>query len=383
MIRVAHYTDTVALGGAEEMLLTLLKSLDPRQFESTLMFHPAPAIQPLIDVARNCGIRTVAVERPDTASKLALRLGRALRVERPDICHCHLTWALRCTPALTAGWAVGVRGRVATQQLFVTPGTRARRLRQRLVSTLVHRYIAVSHAMGAEMRRVVLNPGNICVVHNAIDVDRFSGVRDLRLRSALAGASDRPLVLAIARLVPQKGLQHLIAAAAHVPEAVFAVAGEGPERAALEQAAKTAGVSDRFHFLGRRADIPELLAASDVFVLPSLFEGLPVSVLEAMAARTPVVASDVPGTREAVIDRATGLLVAPADAMALARGIRCALNDRALAGRLASNARAHVVEHFSAAAMARAVGRVYQEVLRRRPAESLRRKMTSAAESAP
>jgi glycosyltransferase involved in cell wall biosynthesis len=383
MTRIAHYTDTVALGGAEQMLLTLLKSLDRRQWESTLMFHAQPAIQPFIDAARDCGVRTVAVDRPQQARELAASLGRALRVEKPDIFHAHLTWDLRCTPALAAAWAIGVRGRVATQQLFVRPRSRRRRVRQRFVSTLVHRYIAVSHAMGAQIERAVLNPRKVCVVHNAIDVARFSGARDLRLRSALTGATVRPLIIAIARLHAQKGLEHLIAAARHVPEAVFAVAGEGPERAALERAVKSEGVSDRFHLLGHRTDIPELLAASDVFVLPSLFEGLPVSVLEAMAARTPVVASDVPGTREAVIDHVTGTLVAPADPMALAAGIRRVLIDRALAGRLAANGRARVTEHFSADAMARGVERVYQEVLRLRPAVSLGRRMASAAQSAP
>lgn len=382
MRHIAHYTDTVALGGAEQMLLTLLKSLDRRQWESTLMFHPTPAIQPFIDAAGECGIRTVAVDRPPSSRERAASLGRALRVEKPDVFHAHLTWDLRCTPALAAAWAVGVRGRVATQQLFVPPRSRLRRVKQRFVSTFVHRYIAVSHAMGAEIRRAVLNPRKVCVVHNAINVARFNGVRDRRLRSALTGATDRPLILAIARLHAQKGLEHLIAAARHVPEAVFAVAGEGPERVALERAVVGEGVSDRFHLLGHRTDISELLAASDLFVLPSLFEGLPVSVLEAMAAGTPVVASDVPGTREAVIDQVTGTLVAPADAMALAAGIRRVLSDRALAGRLAANGRARVADHFSADAMARGVERVYEEVLRLRPAVSLGRRMTSAPQSA-
>jgi len=383
MTSIVHYTDTVALGGAEQMLLTLLKSLDRRRWDSTLLYHANPDIQPFIDTARECGIRTVAVDRPQSARERAASLSRALREEKPDIFHAHLTWDLRCTTALAAAWAIGVRGRVATQQLFVRPRSRRRRVKQRVVSTLVHRYIAVSHAMGAQLQRAVLNPRKVCVVHNAIDVARFSGARDGRLRAALTGATDRPLIIAIARLHAQKGLEHLIAAARQVPEAVFAVAGDGPERGALERAVTREGVSDRFHLLGRRTDIADLLAASDAFVLPSLFEGLPVSVLEAMAAQTPVVASDVPGTREAVIDNVTGLLVEPADATALAAGIRRVLIDRALAERLTANGRAHVTAHFSADAMARSVERVYQDVLRRRPAISLGRGITSAARSAP
>jgi glycosyltransferase involved in cell wall biosynthesis len=382
MMRIVHYTDTVALGGAEQMLLTLLESLDQRQWDSTLLYHDTPAIQPLIDRARAC-VKTVAVERPQSGQELAVTLGRALQLEQPDIVHAHLTWALRCTPALVAASALGVRGRVATQQLFVCPGSRLRRLRQRFVSTLVHRYIAVSHAMGAELKRAVLNPRKVCVVHNAVDVARFNVARDPHLRRTLTGPTERPVVIAIARLHAQKGLEHLIRAARHVPAAAFVIAGEGPERATLERAVSREGIGDRFHLLGQRTDIPALLAASDLFVLPSLFEGLPLSVLEAMAAGTPVVASDVPGTREAVVDNVTGILAAPADPIALAAAIRRVLANRALADRLAASGLAHVTYLFSADAMARGVEQVYQDVLGLRQGMSLAGRIAPAARFVP
>ena len=117
---------------------------------------------------------------------------------------------------------------------------------------------------------------------------------------------DRPIVLTVARLDPQKGHRYLLAAATEVPEAVFALVGEGGERAALENQARTLGVAERVRFLGHRDDVPELLAACDLFVLPSLYEGLPLSVLEAMAAAKPVVATAIDGTTEAVVHEVTG-----------------------------------------------------------------------------
>ena len=167
--------------------------------------------------------------------------------------------------------------------------------------------------MAADLGRSVVNPRAVRVVHNGIDVSRFGGPADPALRAELTNGTDRPLVLSLARLHWQKGLKHLVAAARQVPSAVFVVAGAGEERAHLDEEVARSGVGDRFRFLGFRDDAPRLLAACDLFVLPSLFEGLPVSVLEALAARRPVVATAVGGTGEAVIDGETGLLVPPAE----------------------------------------------------------------------
>jgi glycosyltransferase involved in cell wall biosynthesis len=172
-------------------------------------------------------------------------------------------------------------------------------------------------------------------------------------------------VLVVARLDPDKGHRHLLAAAAMLPDVRFLLAGEGPERGALEALAGELGVDDRVRFLGHRNDIPQLLAACDVMALPSSFEGLPVSVLEAMASGTAVVASNIGGVDEIVRDNVTGLLVEPGDALALAAAIRRLVDDPAEAARLAEAARTHVAREFSAATMARRVAAVYDDVLAR------------------
>ena len=291
-------------------------------------------------------------------------LARMLRSLQPDIFHAHLAWGLRCTHGLLAAFLARVP-RVATQQLFVRSASRRTRCRQLAWSTIVDRYIAVSTAMAAELRRSVLRARNVRVVHNGIDIERFDRPSDRALRSTFTGGTDRRLVLTLARLHWQKGLRHLIAAAAEVPQALFIVAGEGEERSRLEDDVTRLGLGHRFRFLGHRTDIPDLLAACDVVVLPSLFEGLPVSILEAMAARRPVVATAIEGSDEAVDDGVTGLLVPPADPCSLARAIRRVLGDPQLANRLAAASRDRVEQQFSAEAMVSGVEHVYLELLER------------------
>jgi glycosyltransferase involved in cell wall biosynthesis len=199
-------------------------------------------------------------------------------------------------------------------------------------------------------------------VPNGIEVPPAVRRPDPALRAELVRGRPDYVVLTPARLHEQKGHAYLLAAAARVPEATFVLAGDGPLRPELERLAAERNVADRCVFLGYRSDVSDLLAAADVFVLPSLFEGLPVSVLEAMAAERPVVATAIGGTDEAVTHEVTGLLVPPRDPAALAAAIRRLQADPQLAGRLAAAGRERVQREFSSAATARNVMRIYDEV---------------------
>ncbi len=174
----------------------------------------------------------------------------------------------------------------------------------------------------------------------------------------------------MARLDKQKDHASLLEAARLVPDAVFVLVGDGPLREELEDRATRLGVEERVLFLGWREDIPEVLACADLFVLPSLYEGLPLALLEAMAAGLPIVATAIGGTSEAVVDGVTGLLVPPGEPRSLAAAIRRALDDEGLARRLGAASRERVRREFSAAAMARRTVSIYEECLdceRRRP----------------
>ena len=290
---------------------------------------------------------------------------RQLRAKRPTVFHAHLTWPLACKFGLMSAVLARVPAVVATEHSFVEFYLDASiYMQQRLLAASLGRYLPVSHDLAQRLRQTLHFPARkIQVIHNGILVEPFNGLADAALRASLNGNSQRPIVLTAARLDAQKGHRYLLEAAALVPEAQFVLAGDGPARSSLEERVQALGLGNRVVFLGYRSDIPELLACCDLFVLPSLYEGLPLSVLEAMAAGKPVIASAVGGTDEAVIPGETGLLVPPADPIALATAIRTLLDDPPLAQRLALNGRARVQREFSAERMVQRVTRVYDELL--------------------
>ncbi|MBM3269292.1 MAG: glycosyltransferase [Candidatus Sericytochromatia bacterium] len=175
---------------------------------------------------------------------------------------------------------------------------------------------------------------------------------------------DAPLVVTAARLADQKGLHHLLAAfpavRARVPGAALLVAGEGERRADLEREARDLGLDGAVRFLGRRDDVSRLLAAADVFCLPSLSEGLPLAIAEAMAAGLPVVATPVGGVPEIVQDGETGFLVPPGDAGALAARLAALLADARLREQMGAWGRLRASRHFSLERMATRFEALYE-----------------------
>lgn len=364
---VVHYSDSTSFGGTERALLHLLAHLDRERWRPVL-FHPdVPGAAQLAREARALGVSLHACAPIENAARgltAIAPLALAIRRERADVFHAHQSWPLSCRYGIVAARMARVPAIVASAQLFMEmPPLRAIDLQHALLTRCVSRYVAVSQHVATRLReRFGVPGGRIRVIPNAIAMTA-PPARDEHLRESLTGGTDAPLVLSTARLDPQKGLQHLIAAAADVPDAIFVIAGTGPEREALEALAHSHGVAERVRFLGHRQDVADLLAACDLFVLPSLYEGLPLAVLEAMAAGVPVVATDVGGTNEVVLDGETGVLVPAADAAALAQAIRALLADRPRASALAARGQAHVRCRHSASVMTADVSRVYVELL--------------------
>ncbi len=365
---VVQYLDSDVFGGSEQVLLQLLAGLDRARWRPVLLHHPEPGLARLFAAAKAAGVPAYPVPRvTDANAPLRLpRLVRAVVTARPAVFHAHLNWPLACKFGLVAAALCRVPAVVATAHLFVEElMNRNVRFQVRAVGRGVHRYLAVSrHVRDRLAAAVGLPERKLSVVPNGIDPAPFQRPPDPALRASLAGDPGRPLVFTAARLSPQKGLDVLLAAAALVPGAVFVVAGDGPERGALEARAEALGVEQRVRLLGARDDVPALLAVSDLFVLPSRFEGLPLSVLEAMAAAKPVVASNVGGMGDAVIHGETGTLVPPGDAAALAAAIRAFLAEPERARRAGEAGRERLCTRFSAEMMIAGVTAVYDELLR-------------------
>jgi glycosyltransferase involved in cell wall biosynthesis len=366
---VVQFIDTDRFGGAERSLLNLAAALDPARWRPLLLHYDAPGVAPLVRAAADAGIESRAVP-PLRGAGLITNLpsvARLLRAVRPTALHAHLNWPLACTGGLIAARWAAVPASVATVHLFgpLPRGPSIAALR-RLHPRLVDRYIAVSHDVARRMTDTLRTPAaRVRVIHNGIDLAPFldSGPGRAGARAALGIADGAPCVVTAARLDAQKGLLHLVEAARAVPGAVFLIAGDGPERAAVEAAARRSGVEERVRLLGPRDDVPALLAACDIFVLPSLFEGAPLAILEAMATARPVVASRIGGVDELVLDGVTGLLVPPADPAALAAAILRLTASPELRVRLGDAARERA-RTFGAPAMAQAVMALYDEVVR-------------------
>lgn len=366
--KVLFFTDSLTFGGVEKVILQLIEGLDPDLWQPVLICHPSQDLLPLIQKADQLGVRKIEIPEMPLGQKGVRKMARLLGVlcnERPEIFHAHLSWPLACKWGLVAAILALVPGLVITEHLFLQiPYSKAARLQQRLIAVRAAKYIADSHAIADNLLRVFGIPGHkIRVIHNGVDPANFQNYICPPELDRLSQDLGKPIILAVARLHEQKGLGYLIEAAKDVPEAIFAIVGDGPERFALEQRVGTLGLRERVFFFGFRSDTPNWLGACTAFVLPSLYEGFPIALLEAMAAGKPVIATAIPGNDEVVIPGVTGLLIPPKDPGALAEAIRRVLAEPALAERMGQAGREIVVQKFSIKKMVEEVTHVYADCL--------------------
>jgi glycosyltransferase involved in cell wall biosynthesis len=372
---VLYYTDSQDFGGAERVMLQLFGGLDRRRWRPELAYHPTGRRMPLVEYAAELGVRLHAIPPMPPGVPGLLRtfpFAARLHASPPTIFHAHLTWPLACRNALVAALLAGVPAVIATGHLFVDlPYSRRARIEQRLISRRLSSYIAVSRDAASRLHSVFRVPrAKLRVIHNGVDIAAFARPVDATLRHSLVGGCEWPVAITTARLTHQKGIAYLIDAAAALPQLKVVIVGDGPLRSQLEERARHLNIDQRVNFVGHQADVARWLAAADVFVLPSLYEGMPLSVLEAMAARLPVVATEVGGTNEVVENERTGLLVRASDASALANAIGRVIADAALADRLADAGNARVRREFSVDVMVRQVEELYAELTSGEPGPS-------------
>jgi len=366
LLRLAHVTSERGFSGGEVQVFLLMEGLRARGHENLLVCPPGSRAE---RAARAHGFAVECVEmRNDLSVLAAYRISAALRRHAPALVHCHTG---------RSNWLGGVAARSAG-----VPALSTRRMDRRvsrglrtrwLYGHLLQRVAAISPAVARRLRDAGVASERIRVIWSAVDPAALApSAPRAAVRAKLGGAPEMPCLLVAANLVHRKGVDVLLtAAAALAPRARYAlwIAGDGPERGALEAAAARLGIGERVRFLGQRGDVPDLLEACDVCVLPSRREGLGVAALEAMARGRPVVASAVGGLAEIVVAEETGLLVPPGDAAALAAALERLIGDRALALRLGAAGAKRVAEHFVADAMVSAYEQLYREILAERGAE--------------
>lgn len=320
---------------------------------------------PLLDDIRAEGFRIIAVPFERNLSPLAhLRAFRALvalmRAEQPDLVHAHapISGFLGRLAARVAG--VPKIALTSHGFLFNQGGSRRRRAAGLAMEWIGGRvtdvFLTVSEAGAQDARRwrIFANP---VPIGNGRDPGRFrpDPAARHRVRAELGTAEDRVAIVAVSRLVRDKGYPELAEAMRAVPDAELWVVGErldsdrGDDMVAL---LRQAGLGGRLKLLGYRHDVEAVLAAADIFTLPSYHEALPMSVIEAMLAGLPVVASDISGPDEQVVPGVTGLLVPPRQAAPLAEALARLAVDPHLRARLGKAGRARALERYDEARIA-------------------------------
>ncbi|MGC9398865.1 MAG: glycosyltransferase [Anaerolineae bacterium] len=355
------------VGGAERIVAQLASRLprDRYNVKVACLYDPEA-------VGADIRAAGIAVIHLDMRSKLDLRapyrLFRLLREQNIHILHAHLFHANLL--AATIGRLTRIPVIIATRH-SVEIGGGHREWINRLVRSSHDAVVTVSREVyEAELRRSGTDPGKLVMIPGGVrlsDFDEIVQASPERLRDGWGIQPQSYLIGTVGRFVEPKGYPHLLDAMvriqAHLPDVKALLVGDGVLRPAMEEKAHALGLSDSVIFTGIRRDVPEILALLDVFVLPSLWEGLPLALLEAMAAGLPVVATRVGGVPEVVVDGVTGLLVPPRDPHALADAILRLLRDPALRRRMGEAGRARVAAHFSVEQMVRKIEALYEQLL--------------------
>jgi glycosyltransferase involved in cell wall biosynthesis len=375
-VRLLHIIGNSRFGGAARIILRLGQVAQAEGWHVDILTTD-PVFQQAV---REHGLGLVNLDvirrkiRPAWDLAGMVRLLQFLRHERYQIVHTHTSKAgfvgrmaarLAGVPVIvhTAhGFAFHERSPVS-KRLFYSG-------LERMAAKWCDRIVSVSefHRRWA-LELGICNPGEILAIPNGVAIPgRNSGIAPAEFRHGLGARDNDLLILSMARLAGDKGIDHLIEAAAMLPRAgrsfKVVIAGDGPVRARLEQMAAHLGVTGRVSFLGFREDVSDLLAACDLVVLPSLREGLSMTLLESMAAGKPIIATSIGSHRELASQADMARLVPPADARALSEAILRLSQQPALMAHFGASARALFESHYTEDRMLDAYRRLYFDLLR-------------------
>jgi glycosyltransferase involved in cell wall biosynthesis len=371
--RVFYLLDSLNVGGTETQAVELARRIPAAGYDVTLgcLRVQGPLLQRLEGAA--VVLREFhpkgGIDTPAGLYQI-FRLSWFLRRGKFDVVHTHDLWSnlLGIPAARMASVPVIVSSRRDLGHLDWYQGKRRRWLRsiQNLSGAVVANATPIRDALISEDG---FAPEKLRVIHNGVDVDKFHADRYGRDR-IFPGMGDDKLIVLVGNMHSDvKGHPWLIASAPAVirefPSTRFVLVGDGQQRSYFEQQVAALGLERSFLFLGRRDDIPAILACCDIAVLPSRAEGLPNAVLEYMAAGLPTVVSRVGGSAELVDSGVTGLVVSPEDSAALSTAFLTFLHDPGLAQKMARSGREFIVRNFSFERLVREVDALYTDLLQR------------------
>ena len=367
-LKVLLATGALHYGGLERVVISLWRHMDRTRFD------------PLIVCTKNRGAHYEDLEREgarlfvlsDYGTKIGkyaacFRLAQIARAEKVDIIHTHNTG-----PMLDAALA-GLFGRpgvmVHTDHARNFPDDRRYMVAENIAARFFAKIVAVSEETKQNLIHYEGIPAEkITVINNGIEGASYDIALDRQEAKKRFGVERFNQIVGLGVvLTEQKGIIHLIRAASQVleqrPGTGFVVAGDGKIRAQLQTFVNEQGIADNFVFIGATKEIPVFLQCLDVYVLPSQWEGLPLVLLEAMAAKRCIVASAVGAVPQVITDKEEGLLVPPADPSALAAALVRVLGDIALQKKLAHNAHVRFLNGFDVQSMVSSYERLYEDAI--------------------
>jgi glycosyltransferase involved in cell wall biosynthesis len=369
VVRVLAVIDRLIVGGAENLLCTLARAGWGAGVAVDVVSLTELTGTGVADELRRSGASVGTIGARRLADPAALRrLVGAIRGSGCDVVHAHLESAATLAPV-----AARLAGVPVVSSFHHVPGDRPRRdqLKERLAVRSAETGDAVLAVSRAQLRAFEhhhrLRPERWRVLPNGIEVDRFAAAEGGRLDGPLP-TDGRPLVSLVAAFRPGKGHHEALDAWRHVmrevPDAHLLLVGGGALEGAVRERVRTLGLEANVTCTGVRQDVPAILAASDLAVLASESEALPTALMEAAAAGVAVVATDVGGTGEVVLDGHTGALVPPGDPAAFASAVVDLLRDPGRRARFGRHARDHALANFGVQAWTARLGEVYRSVLR-------------------
>ncbi len=361
-INVLQLVDSFGIGGAEKKLKELIEHMDSSRFNTTIcnVGHG----DKILDYFKDMGNPVIPIYRKHRLDPSPVwRLAQLIRRNRIDVIMTTLFYA-DFLGALV-GKRAGAKAVFSWETISSPEWLYPRRLYPyRAVIRNVDKVISVSKATAkwlVDIRRVPEDM--VRVIPYGVNLEMYRRRQD-DLRRQLNISPHDPVIGMVCRLHPQKGHVYLIEAAGRIidrfPNVHFVLAGTGPLEQELKTEVKAKGLGSYFHFLGFCSDVVSVYSICDIFTLPSLYEGLPNVVLEAMAVSNPVVATPVDGTKEAVVDGETGILVPVRDAEKLAEALIDLLSNPGKAKKMGEKSRERVEKHFSLTAQVKQFQDLYE-----------------------
>lgn len=365
-MNVVHILDNLDRGGAQTMLRSLIAGLSARRYQQHVICLSGKLNEQVVEAMRRAGASVEVIGRPRLYALEGLcHIAAELRRRRPDLVHTELPWGDLI--GRTAARLAGVRPIVSTVTARYADKPRLQLMLDRLTARWVDRVVFQSaEIVPFSMKHEGVRPDQVQCIPNGVEPDhqdRSDAATSLRRQY---GGGAFAIIGMVARLHAQKAhldLLKALATLAATRDVRLWLIGDGPERDRLTTHVRQLGIEGRVLFAGDRDDVRDWIAAMDVFVHPTYFEGLPLSVLEAMAAAKPVITTPVDGLRGLIVSGVHGWLVAPGDTDGLAAAIRHVLDNPDDATRVARAGAERVLTQFSAGRVVDAYDKLFKSLL--------------------